>query len=107
MKTVNTRAPKERLDRLRRLVTAVGNLRLEQFDAPVNHAEGEDLLNQLNEQDGRLAQALLAALDLAEAVVTVPTTGESNHRARRIAQYQRQREAEKAYTRARRRLGEP
>lgn len=107
MKTVNTRAPKERLDRLRRLITAVGNLRLDQFDAPVNHAEGEDLLNLLNEQDGRLAKALLKAIDLAEAAVTVPSTGESNHRDRRIAQYQRQREAEKAYAAARKRLGEP
>lgn len=99
--------PKERLDRLRRLITAVANYRLDQFDSLVNHAEGEDLLAMLNEQDGRLAKALLKALDLAEAVSTVPRTGEANHRGRRLEKYQRQREAESAYRQARKRLGEP
>ncbi len=100
------REPKARLDRLRRGLTAVANLRLDQFDAPVNHAEGEDLLEVLHQQDGRLAKVLLAALDLAEAAAGVPSTGERNHRQRRLAQYQRLQQAERAYRQARKRLGE-
>lgn len=107
MKTMSRRRePKERLDRLRRGVTAVANLRLDQFDSPVNHAEGEDLLQALNDDDGRLAKALLAALDLAEAAAGVPSTGDGSARQRRLAQYQRLQQAERAYRQARKRLGE-